>query len=359
MSVAADPVVAALKIEPQSDPTRVVVSCPLDAAQIAELSARPAVDEALGRELLTLSLVEDDGRAATLPLFGSYSVRDGRLIFEPRFGLVRGSRYRAAAVSNQPGAATVDYVVPPVEAAPPTTVVDVKPVDDRVPANLLKFYIRFSRPMREGREVLERIRLFEVGGSELVAPWRDIELWNHDATRLTLFIHPGRIKQGVNLRDDFGPVLAPGKTYELVVGADLRDARGVELGKPWTKRFTAGEEVRSKIEVAKWRLSEVRKGTRDELVVDFDRPLDAALAERCLHLRDSAGGDLDGVWKVADDVRRATFTPRSSWRAEGFFVAVDPELEDRSGNTPTLVFDNDLEVVDVLPPVLMREFQPK
>jgi len=45
-----------------------------------------------------------------------------------------------------------------------------------------------------------------------------------DAKRLSLWIHPGRIKNGVNLREELGPVLEPNRKYTLVLsGGELRD----------------------------------------------------------------------------------------------------------------------------------------
>ena len=41
-------------------------------------------------------------------------------------------------------------------------------------------------------------------------PFRETELWSEDGRRLTLWLHPGRQKTGVNLNTEIGPVLDPG-----------------------------------------------------------------------------------------------------------------------------------------------------
>jgi len=350
-----------LEIVPDGDPTRVVVRYWLPPG-----SAAPAVgpvDEAAGRRYLMFGLETADDMRPT-PVFGAYEFRDGVLSFRPRFGLVRGSAYRAAATGAGRAGADANvisavYRVPEVEAGPPTTVTVVKPTGDVLPANLLRFSIDFSRPMREGREVLENIHLLDDAGKELGAPWRDIELWNEDATRLSLYIHPGRIKQGVNLRDEFGPVLYPGRRYTLVVGAELRDARGVPLGKEFRREFRTTEEVRSRIEVAEWKLRPPAAGTRGPLEVGFDRPIDAYLPLRTLKVIRADGLPVSGAIAVADDGRSCRFTPTEPWPAQNLTLVVDPILEDLAGNTPVRAFDHDRTAVEASPPVLRRGFRPR
>lgn len=341
----------AVRIVPDGDdPTRIVVSC---AAPRDPPTA--TIDEAAGRRHLTLAVVGETG-PTDVPILGTYAVVEGRLTFRPRFGLVRGATYRATTADG----AAVEYRVPASESAEPAIVASITPGGERLPANLLRFYVTFSRPMREGREVLERIRLVDDEGKEIGAPWRDLELWNADATRLSLFLHPGRIKQGVNLRVELGPILEPGRRYTLVIGGDLLDARGLPLGREVRKKFTTTEELRERIDVARWRMSQPHAGSRTPLTIDFGRTLDDALARRCLTVHDAAGAKASGRVELTDEGRRWSFTPTTDWQAERYVLDVDPVLEDVCGNSPLRAFDVDLEApqVDVLPPVLRREFTP-
>ena len=213
------------------EPTRVVVSRSLAPEEVAKLGGDGPIAEAVGRAWLTLALGDTAADERPTPMFGSYELRGGKLSFRPRFAMVRGSAYSASSFAGDGPqgrpSASAEYVVPMLQQAATTTVVGVSPNLPTLPANVLKFYITFSAPMREGREVLQQLLLIDAAGKELVAPWRDLELWNADAARLSLFVHPGRIKQGVNLRDEFGPVLEPGKQYTLVVGCLLYTSRCV------------------------------------------------------------------------------------------------------------------------------------
>jgi hypothetical protein len=346
-----------------ADPTRITASYVLPATVDRELRDGP-LDEKVGRLRLTIGLVDPATDKVGPAIFGSYTLTARSLSFRPAFGLVRGATYRAAAfdgAQDRP-VATIDYQVPAATTATETTVVrSIAPSGASLPANVLRFYVTFSRPMREGREVLERIRLYDEAGNEIRSPWRDLELWNADATRLSLFLHPGRIKQGVNLREQLGPLLEPNRKYALVIGGDLRDAQGTPLGRDVRHAFSTTAEVRSRIDVAAWRVMSPASGSSTPLRVEFDRALDAALAVRLVRVEDGAGNELPGAATLSDGERVWNFTPSVPWRAERYAVVADPVLEDQAGNTPVRIFDNDLAAptVEVLPPQLRREFMPR
>ncbi len=313
--------------------------CVLDSPTHVEVSADAEV---------TLALLGDDGSPGP-PILGTADREGARYIFTPRFALAAGARYRASA-----GAEHTDFRVAEAATNPPATLAAVQPARAEVPANLLKFYLHFTRPMREGREVFTRIHLFDSRGLEVGAPWRDVELWTVDAKRLTLWIHPGRVKQGVNLREDLGPVLRPGERYTLVVDATMRDATGQPLGREFRHPFSTTAEVHARLDLAEWRLDPPRTGTREPLRVVSPVALDYALALRCLHLSVGGSAALD------DDGRTWTFTPTAPWKPGPHTLSADPWLEDLSGNTFERVFDTDLAApLESRTPMTSREFSPK
>src|SRR5262245_61370978 len=77
-------------------------------------------------------------------ILGSYRIDKGVVRFVPRFPLVRGVRYRAVL---RPGAGRpVEAVLslPRPRREPTAVVTHVYPSADRVPENLLRFYLHFS-----------------------------------------------------------------------------------------------------------------------------------------------------------------------------------------------------------------------
>lgn len=327
------------------DPTRVVVRGRLSQQQAERWSGKP-IAEAEGRNLLALRLLDDNASPPVEgpPLFGSYAARDGALWFTPKFALARGARYRATAYLNDLRR-TVEYQVPEVKRENATQVDYIAPAADRLPANMLKFGLFFSRPMREGREVFSRIHLYDAAGKEIPSPWRDIELWNDDRTSLTLYIHPGRIKQGVNLREEFGPVLLPNQTYTLVVDSELKDAVGNSLEATVRRAFKTEPEVRGKIDVAAWKICAPRVGTTEPLVIETDRALDLWSRNQRIEPLEilDAGGGVVAIGESRKSPTRLVYRPRAAWSAGTYRLKVDPQLTDHAGNTPLTVFDRDLD----------------
>ena len=164
-------------------------------------------------------------------MLGTCRVEGDALRFTPRYPFDRGRTYLATfRPSLMPGGSgpdvTSSHLVPrPARAV--TTLTRISPMGDRVPENLLKFYLTFSSPMARG-EVYDRVRLLKADGQAVDLPFLRIaeELWDPTGTRLTLLIDPGRIKRGLKPREESGPVLEAGRVYTLVIDAGWPDAEG-------------------------------------------------------------------------------------------------------------------------------------
>ena len=127
-------------------------------------------------------------------------------------------------------------------AKAPPRIIKIYPTADVLPANHLRFYIYFDRPMRGGTELFKHLVILDDKGKEVEEPWLVDEIWDEENNCLILYIHPGRIKWGVLLRLLLGPVLEPERSYTLVVGEGVLDADGRKLGKEFRKKFKAVAE---------------------------------------------------------------------------------------------------------------------
>jgi len=288
---------------------------------------------------------------ADLPaVTGTRAVVGDALRFAPRFAFARGMRYRLAldrgtlASTNDTAAPAIilEFTTPDAPATPPTEITHVYPSSDKLPENLLKFYIHFSAPMSRG-EAYRHIHLLDNDGREVDAPFLELdeELWDPTMRRFTLLCDPGRIKRGLKPREDVGPVLAAGKDYTLAIDRDWRDAAGNNLAHARAKTFHTLPADVTPIEPALWQLAAPRAGSREPLSVRFPEPLDHALLARLLRVTTAAGEDLAGAIVIDEEETRYQFTPAGPWQPGDYRLVAGTALEDLAGNAIGRAFDVD------------------
>jgi hypothetical protein len=304
-----------------------------------------------GRLATLLRVIVADGNVlgeGDLPdVIGDLDARDGEVRFQPSFPFEPGVRYRAIldlrplGQSSQADVLVSEFSLPKAGApAPAPEVIQVFPSADVLPENLLRFYVRFSRPMRRGHA---------AGNIEILGPdgrpapdvlYRPpVELWDSSMTCLTVLLDPGRLKRGVGPNRALGPPLKPGGRYTLVVGASMRDVRGRELAEPFHKAFTVASAIRAPVTIEDWRISAPAAGSRAPLEATFPAPLDWAQLWRAIKVASDGGAPIGGRVDVDQSETRWRFTPDAAWRAGVHEIIVSPDLEDPCGNTPYAAFD--------------------
>ena len=227
------------------------------------------------------------------------------------------------------------------EDARTPSVTAIFPTSNEVPANHLKFYIHFSQPMRQG-VFLAHCSLRDEHGRDVAEPFRETELWSEDRTRLTLWLHPGRQKAGVNLNVEFGPVLHPGRGYTLVISGRWPSENGILLGGDVRRKFRAVERATARLEADTWRITAPRAGSHSPVTVRFPAPLDHALLLRCIRVFGADGQPVAGDITVAEREQSWSFIPARPWDAESHTLAADSILEDLAGNSLARPFELDL-----------------
>ena len=102
----------------------------------------------------TIAVYVEPRKEGQPAMLGKSRVEGGKLVFEPRFPLTPGVKYRVVVGSTE----TV-VGIPKVEKKPTTTLA-VFPSGDVLPENQLKFYLHFSTPMAQG-DVYRHIKLLD------------------------------------------------------------------------------------------------------------------------------------------------------------------------------------------------------
>ena len=289
------------------------------------------------RKLFVVFVENDSPRSEVPPLSGSYQIKDGAVIFEPRYPLQPGVMYRAIFTPENYGAgaegARAVFAIPKRNITPSTTVQHIYPSANRLPENQLKFYIHFSAPMSRG-EAYARVKLLDGDGQAVGLPFLEIgqELWDAAGQRLTLLFDPGRVKRELLPNREAGPPLEAGKSFTLAVDRGWPDAAGLPLKAGFEKSFRAGPPDHEPPDTGLWTLRPPAGATRDPFVVEFPESLDQALLARVLTVATPVGKPIEGSVEVGEQEKSWAFTPADPWKTGDYLLIVETILEDLAGN---------------------------
>jgi hypothetical protein len=355
MLVSAQGTDAPLQFESTPAGPRVVARLP---AEFAGTLPSGSPTQQQGEAVLTLSLVADKTKTPGPTILGKYERTGNKLTFTPRFPLSAGATYRASLKAA--GSTTaLDYRIPVPAAKAPPRVIKIYPSADVLPANHLRFYIYFDRPMRGGTELFKHLAILDDKGKEVDEPWLVDEIWDEENNCLILLIHPGRIKWGVELRELMGPVLYEKRSYALVVKGDWTDLEGNKIGKDTIKKFRTTPEDRVRIDLSKWKLTAPTAGTRDAVALILPKSVDYRSLQTGLTVTNAKGQTIAGSVAIGKDEKMWSFTPSQPWQAGLHRVSVSPDFEDVAGNTPSRPFDMDLLAPRWRAQKLHIEFEPR
>ncbi len=287
------------------------------------------------------------------PLFGSVVKKGDSVLFTAVLPLVAGESYRVEVKSADGSWSEERLKFKLVGTAVPT--VSISPLPTVLPANALKLYLHFSEPMEQG-VFLERITLQRADGSTVHGAFRETELWSPDGRRLTLWLHPGRQKTGVNLKTDEGPVLQEGRPHTLRIAERWRSTAGGALGKEFVFPITAVSTDHTCPNPQRWQIRVPKAGTRDPLKITFDEPLDPAMLASALKVR-RAEAEAAGTVAIAVDARSWYFIPVEEWAPGLGTIAIDPLLEDLAGNNLLGPFEVDRDAPATAPSTTTLRFE--
>ena len=284
--------------------------------------------------------------AGGVAIAGAYRVTSDAVEMVPKFSLDPGREYLVTinVVSLRPPRETPRFEsrvrVPSSVATPSTRVTAIYPSSSVWPENTLRFYLHFSAPM-SGTSAIGHVRLVDDSGAEVREALLevDVDLWNSEYTRRTVFFDPGRVKRGIRPNKELGRALIAGRKYAIVVSTSWRDAQGQPLAQEFRHAFTASAPVEAPLDPAAWSIASPPQGTRDPVVVRFPWSLDEGLLHRALGVSDTAGRPMDGAISVGTDQTSWTFTPGSPWRAVPHSLVVLTLLEDPAGNKVGQAFE--------------------
>jgi hypothetical protein len=193
----------------------------------------------------------------------------------------------------------------------------VQPSAAEVPANLLRISIEFVAPIES--PVLSGLALRHADGRPVEQPFLQQELWSPNGKILTFLLNPGRVKTGLNAREEMGPILSAGDEVVLTLN-----------GQP-LKRWRVGKVDAEGPAISTWKLSTVGAASRQALVVALDGAIDGRDVDY-LAVADKHGHRVEGRARLTDGERVWTFTPDRPWRVGVYKLVARGTLEDPAGN---------------------------
>ncbi|MDC0143576.1 hypothetical protein OAK45_03475 [Verrucomicrobia bacterium] len=273
-------------------------------------------------------------------LLGETQAISGKVQFIPRFPFLAGQIYEAVFTDSSGQQTSIEHTFPIRAAAP--RLAAVYPSGKILPANHLKFYVHFTEPMQRGK-IFRHFRLINLSTDKPIdEPFRETELWSADGKRLTLWLHPGRQKTGVNLNLDLGPVLDPRQRYVLEISKNWNSEAGVPLKNSFRKTFTTTEANRTQPDPDTWKITPPKGNSYSPLIVNFQQPLDWALLHTMLTVLDARDKLFAGKTEVIRNETQWRFTPTQLWATGNYRLKVDWELEDFAGNNLERLFEVNL-----------------
>jgi hypothetical protein len=307
-------------------------------------------------EILALYVGKNSNVGSVVPsIVGSYEIKEGNLIFIPKFPLVPDQHYtavfnvkafkkyfNATQIFKQSRYLLTRYIKQPFIKAR-TKVIKVLPESNILPQNFFKFYLYFSNAMSFDNPY-RYISIYDELGNKIPKFLVEFSagLWDPSRTRLTVLIHPGRIKRGILFNLKYGMAFNEGKTYQLKVDRNIKDYRGVELQADMTKSFTISSPSYKKLQLERWQLNKPKVSSLQSLTIYTDHLIDPVLAKKMITIINSENDtEVEGEYIVDSINKQIKFSPSIHWREGSYQLLVDPALEDISGNNFKRTFDRD------------------
>ena len=222
-------------------------------------------------------------------------------------------------------------------------VVDIYPSDREVPANILKWYVRFSRPVNPVK-IYDHIHFLDEEGAKIDRSILNLKapLLSDDGMLLTIWIEPGRQKRLLGPNHHLGSVFDPYKGYVLHIDGGLKDMEGIDMGSAVRHTFITTDSDRLKPSIEDWRANDIAAHTLEPLKIILPEPIDYGSLTDAFGVY-YQGNRVAGTFDYNSEVATISFRPASKWYAGTYTIRLGHQLEDLAGNNLRHLFDRPIE----------------
>jgi hypothetical protein len=273
-------------------------------------------------------------------ILGDYLLISDHIQFTPAFPFTPGKEYEVVYKQKL----LKQFLIPFPDSADAPRLLGLYPSADTLPENVLKLYLNFSAPMREG-ESMKHLSLVSNKGDTLRDIFLDLqpELWNPERNVLTVWFDPGRIKRDLIPNLKMGYPLKNGGAYTLIVSSDWQDARGLSLKEVYRRNFVIENRDSISPDPKNWKISLPVAGTKEPLKITFPESLDYFLLQEVINVTDNQGRVVPGSIRIAAKELGIDFYPQTKWAEGDYHLKVGSHLEDLAGNNINRLFEQDFK----------------
>lgn len=289
------------------------------------------VDVKKASNILSLYIIIND-TVATNKIFGNYILKDDSLQFIPYFNLGYNLNFEAQlCIDGDTIKKRFSTPQAPVVTALPVQAIQIFPLTNKIPSNILLFHAIFSAPMNEDRMAFDKVQVLDETGKIKPKVWKEKSYWLDSAKHLVLMIHPGRIKRGIDYLKELGPVFEPGKKYTILLTTELKDQYGRPLQKEYRKTFTIIPPDRAIPKLLQTNFKKPKLNTQDPLQFCFSEPMDYGLVCTEIKVFNAHNQLVEGKFYPVNDMAW-NFIPKQTWKNEQYTVEFNATIADLASN---------------------------
>lgn len=293
-----------------------------------EIAKAIAGDMTNANAIMSLYMLIND-TPASVPVCGSYLLKDGELSFCPTYTLGNSTEFEVQYKGS--GQMMTKRFTTPSKPKLNTVanVVTAYPMSDTIPYNTLFFHVRFSEPMLDDRYAYKYVKVYDENGVERERPWRQKSFWLDNNKLLVLMIHPGRVKNGIHYES---PLFDSGKHYTIKIETDIQDANGQTLTAEYTQQYFVNGEDRicPKAEIVRKVLP--RAKTQEPIMLSFSESMDHASVTDGTIICDGAGNPVPCIVRASANDSHYQVIPVQNWQKGKYTLVLKSSVYDVAAN---------------------------
>ncbi|MEB3346499.1 Ig-like domain-containing protein [Aquimarina gracilis] len=297
------------------------------------------VDSSASFKVYKGELSEKNVHTAT-PILGSIISKKESSRFTPLIPFTFNQKY--TVVYN----GVVDYFeINPPKDYERLSIEAIYPSSRKLPSNVLKWYIRFSKSIDQTNPY-DHIHFLTASGDTIRKAILNLEnaLISEDRKLLTVWIDPGRQKRGLIPNQQLGAVFEEGKEYSLVITQEFKDKEGIPLKQNQIHQFIITTSDRKQPNVNSWKIRSPEVGTISELKIDFKEQMDYGSMLNRITLLNPDKKKVTGDLKLIKNESTLVLKPHKPWIKGEYEIVIDSRIEDLAGNNLNRLFDT--KIVD-------------